>query len=314
MNRAAGQRMMRLRQRTYVYDARGLMVRIAYLAVSIGWWLVTGFGRLSRRDVVTLCYHGVTAEQRRRFARQMRLISGRVLPARLLGEIRRPRWAPPRVCVTFDDGFANLLENALPIARRFRIPATVFVVSENLGARPRWDMPEDRSGAQEPTLSGAQIAELAGMGQWAIGSHSARHHRLTDLPPDSARDELVRSKAQLEALAGTRIDDFAFPYGAYGESLVQAARAAGYARIYTLDSHLIDFGAGMRGAVVGRMKMSPDVWPLEFLLTTAGGYDWLPPVRRLLRRLRGERKKDGETERAVETAESAGPRARRRAA
>jgi hypothetical protein len=39
--------------------------------------------------------------------------------------------------------------------------------------------------------------------------------------------------------------------------------------------------------VIARQTMSPDAWGVEFRLTVAGAYRWLPFVRRILRRLRG---------------------------
>ena len=68
-----------------VYGKRGPLVRCVYLAVAISWWLLTGFGRLGRPRVVTLCYHGVTRDQRDRFRRQMALIAGRTVSAAAIG-------------------------------------------------------------------------------------------------------------------------------------------------------------------------------------------------------------------------------------
>ena len=38
--------------------------------------------------------------------------------------------------LSFDDGFANVLTNALPILERFKVPVTVFVPSDAVGALP----------------------------------------------------------------------------------------------------------------------------------------------------------------------------------
>jgi peptidoglycan/xylan/chitin deacetylase (PgdA/CDA1 family) len=254
-----------------VYDKRGPVARVVYLIVAVLYWLGTGFGRVGRRDVVTLCYHGVKPDQRRRFARQMAWIA------------RRGRG---RVRVTFDDAFANLLDNALPVMHELGIPATVFAVTGNLGSRPDWEIAADHPDASEPTMTAAQIRLAAADCSTTFGSHGATHRRLTDLSADEVYWELKESRTALEQITGTDVEDFAPPHGACDEALVDAAIAAGYRRVFTLDEPRDQRDDGARGRVNGRMKMSPDVWPIEFALTAAGAYRWLPGIRRLIRRRR----------------------------
>jgi hypothetical protein len=95
--------------------------------------------------------------------------------------------------------------------------------------------------------------------------------------------ELGESKAALEQLLGCAVEDLAFPHGAYNADVLDAAFAAGYARVYTLDPVIHRDGAS---GVVGRFSMSPDVWWIEFVLVCDGAYVWLRPWRRCLSRLR----------------------------
>ncbi len=265
-----------------VYGKRGPVVRCVYLAAAMTWWLLTGFGRLGRARVVTLCYHGVTRDQRDRFRRQMALIAGRAVSAAAIGATRARPWALPRVCVTFDDAFANLLDHALPVTRELEIPVTVFAVTESPGSTPGWTMRPGHPERLEPTMSARQIVRAAGDPWCRFGSHGATHRRLPDLAPPEAQGELNGSKAALEAILDRRVDDFAFPHGACNRRLIDDAFEAGYRRLFTLDpSAGIDHG---RGSVLGRMPVSPDVWLIEFALTAAGAYDWLPAVRRFVRR------------------------------
>jgi peptidoglycan/xylan/chitin deacetylase (PgdA/CDA1 family) len=50
-------------------------------------------------------------------------------------------WGPPRVAITFDDGYADNFTNAKPILLQNEIPATVFVTTGFVGTKqtPYWD-------------------------------------------------------------------------------------------------------------------------------------------------------------------------------
>ncbi len=134
------------------------------------------------------------------------------------------------------------------------------------------------------TLSAGQISRAQG-GLCRIGSHTLTHPDLRALSPGSVREQLVRSRNRLREIVQGPVEDLALPFGSYDVGVLAAARAAGYRRVFTLDPCLRPLQPG----VIGRFSMAPDVWAWEFRLTCAGGYAWLWPWRRLLRRLRRER-------------------------
>lgn len=102
--------------------------------------LTSGLGR-GGRGLLVLIYHRVLAAPDPlslgdvdvdRFASQMELLADgfNLLPLREALERLKSRSLPPRaVSVTFDDGYADNLEVAVPIMTRFGIRATVFVAS-----------------------------------------------------------------------------------------------------------------------------------------------------------------------------------------
>lgn len=267
-----------------MYAKRGLAVRLAYLVIALVWWVGTGFGRWRRGAVVVLCYHGVKAAERRSFRWQMSHVAGRAIGAEEIARVAVARRSLPRVCVTCDDAFANLLENALPSTRALRIPLTVFAVSGNLGQAPRWTMPPGHPESAEIVMTAEQVRVAARASGCRFGSHTVSHRPLVSLAARAARAELAESKAALERLLGVPVVDLAVPYGRYDPAIVAQARALGYARVYTLDP-CCDPRALPPG-MVGRFSMSPNAWPLEFVLTCAGAYAWLYPWRRLLNRWR----------------------------
>jgi peptidoglycan/xylan/chitin deacetylase (PgdA/CDA1 family) len=215
----------------------------------------------------------------------MSSIAGRAISRDGLGAVslRRGR-AVPRIMVTFDDAFANLLDNALPVLEEFNIPAVIFAVTGNMGENPHWQMPKNHPEAQEPLMTGEQIAAVARNPSFRIGSHTVTHVDLTRVSRQQAEDELSQSKRQLEELLGTPVEDFALPHGAHDQHVMDMIQTAGYQRIFTIDSRL-NLHSG-HGGVIGRFSMSPDVWLMEFILTCAGAYAWLYDWRRLIRSIR----------------------------
>lgn len=79
---------------------------------------------------------------RRNFAEQLAVLGSRttVLPLReVAGRLRKARGARPLVAVTFDDGYADNLHDALPALRSAGVPATVFISTGHTGrADPFW--------------------------------------------------------------------------------------------------------------------------------------------------------------------------------
>ena len=72
-----------------------------------------------------------------------------------------------------------------------------------------------------------QVRAMASAG-FEIGSHGCSHRILTRLPIDTANEELVRSKTEIERRVGGKVEHFAFPNEAGSEALVTAAATAGY--------------------------------------------------------------------------------------
>jgi peptidoglycan/xylan/chitin deacetylase (PgdA/CDA1 family)/lipid II:glycine glycyltransferase (peptidoglycan interpeptide bridge formation enzyme) len=248
------------------------------------WAILTGFGRFRRDGVVALCYHGVSAKQRERFAWQMSKIRSRVVD---LAECRASTSSCaklPYVSMTFDDAFANLMENALPILEQYQIPATIFAVADNLGCLPRWEMPDGHPESTERTMTDEQLVTVSKNPLIRIGSHTLTHPDLTRIRPDQLKTELIDSKRRLEQLLGNPIEDLALPFGSYDQEVLRMAREAGYKRIYTVDTRPAN--PMSQEPVTGRFAMSPDVWKIEFILTCAGVYAWLYPWRRFIHRVK----------------------------
>lgn len=122
------------------------------------------------------------------------------------------------VALTFDDGYRDCLEHALPVLRALRFPATFFIVAERVGETDAWPR---TPGVPEERLMGWEDLEALAAEGMAIGSHSLTHGPLT-------RREVAESKRVLEARLGVRVDHFAYPKGEYTPESVSWVREAGY--------------------------------------------------------------------------------------
>ena len=131
------------------------------------------------------------------------------------------------LAVTFDDGFSDFHEHALPILDKWRIPATLFMVSRRIGRTNDWM--HKRGFPQRDLLTRQQLLDVNDAGV-IIGSHTRTHARLSDISSDMAnlKEELESSKKELEDTLGNSIDHFAYPYGLFDMATIDAVREAGY--------------------------------------------------------------------------------------
>jgi peptidoglycan/xylan/chitin deacetylase (PgdA/CDA1 family) len=142
-----------------------------------------------------------------------------------LGEaLRTGRPLPERsVVLTFDDGYADFHEQALPLLDAHGFTATVFVTTGWLD-----DAGEDAAGRPlDRMLSWGQVRECARAGI-EIGAHSHSHAQLDQVPVRALREELRRSKDLLEARTGGEVATLAYPFGYSSRRVREEVTASGY--------------------------------------------------------------------------------------
>jgi peptidoglycan/xylan/chitin deacetylase (PgdA/CDA1 family) len=144
---------------------------------------------------------------------------------------------PKAVLISFDDGYRDNLENAVPVLRRHGYPAVIFVPIGYLdGSQP---LPHDEHlatrGVLNRTLDWAELAELEAAGV-RIESHGIGHKPLADLEVDEAAREIVLSKLRLEERLGRPVRAFAYVKGSeahYRPVHLSLLRQAGYDLAFT---------------------------------------------------------------------------------
>ncbi len=131
----------------------------------------------------------------------------------------------PAVAITFDDGYAENCDQALPLLISKQIPCTYFVTSHY--ALTGEAFPHDVAlGEPLSPNSIPQLSSLADAGI-TIGAHTRTHPDLGKMSDESAMfDEIVGGRIDLEDALGIEINHFAFPFGLHNNLNATAFRIA----------------------------------------------------------------------------------------
>ena len=140
---------------------------------------------------------------------------------------------PGMAALTFDDGYADLYEHALPVLTRHRMPATVLLVAATLSDDKQVDWVDDPPAHPLRTLTADQVLEMRDAGI-AFGSHSRAHLDLTELSYEECVADLRSSRETLEDVLGRPVPLLAYPRGRHDAGVRRAAAAAGYEFAFSL--------------------------------------------------------------------------------
>jgi peptidoglycan/xylan/chitin deacetylase (PgdA/CDA1 family) len=252
----------------------------------------TGAPRLlPARGPLLVMYHGLGGEDGvapDAFERQLDLLRARrrVVPLQeAVAALGRPE-AAELAAITFDDGYRDFAELAVPRLTARGLHATVFVPAAVLGKHNAWD--EGRAARRE-ILSAAALRALdpASVG---IGAHGATHVRLAGLAarhPAALDRETAGARKTLEDALGREVRHFAYPYGQlddFDPASERAVAAAGFAA--ACSTH---FGRGSRPDERYRLRRV-GIEPSDLLEVVArkldGAYDFCAVKERLGARVR----------------------------
>jgi peptidoglycan/xylan/chitin deacetylase (PgdA/CDA1 family) len=154
------------------------------------------------------------------FERQMEFLKEHkynVISLDAAGElIKSGKKVPSRTLVlTFDDGYEDNYIYAYPILKKYNIPATVFIIVNEVGKPGR--------------LSWDQLKEMQDSGLITFGSHSLSHPFLECVEDDQKLiDETAGSRKILQEKLGKQVNTFSYPCGRLNARVRGYAVNAGY--------------------------------------------------------------------------------------
>lgn len=132
--------------------------------------------------------------------------------------------------ITFDDGYRNVFANALPVLNHLGFTSTNYFVVHQLNGSNVWD--NEKGVPPSALMSIDEVHKWAAAGQ-EVGSHSLDHVHLTEVSPEVASQQIVQSKAELEALLDDEVGAFCYPYGSESPHIREMTRIAGYVNATT---------------------------------------------------------------------------------
>lgn len=203
-----------------------------------------------------LCYHSIAAEGPRYltisadlFERQLASLQRSNIRSgdlRSLADAASGRLQHPTAFLTFDDGFRDNFETALPILREHEFGAFVFVLPPlvDSGAALGWtEVAADlrRYPATMRSVTWAMLEEMK-EGGFEVGSHTLTHPHLPLLNDDVLREELWQSRVRIKQRLGS-CDTLAYPFGEWSQRVAAAAADCGYSYAFSLPTR-----NGQRGA------------------------------------------------------------------
>ncbi|MGH9101640.1 MAG: polysaccharide deacetylase family protein [Acidimicrobiales bacterium] len=132
---------------------------------------------------------------------------------------------PPRpVVLSFDDGFRDWSEVAVPAMAERAMTASLYLTTGALEGSPSpcaTRLPPARM------LSWGELRDIRAAG-FELGAHSHTHPELDVIRPGAAMEELTRPKALLEDALSAPVTSYAYPHGFATPAVTEMARRAGY--------------------------------------------------------------------------------------
>ena len=184
------------------------------------------------------------------------------------------------VGLSFDDGFLDVAEQALPLLSERGFRATVFVAPAVVDGWARFGWYR----SQPPVLGWDEIVDLDREGTLRFEAHTLTHPNLLSLREAAAWEEIAGSKLSLEEHLGREVLAFSYPSGLFGARERGLVAAAGFHVAVSCEP-----GSNSRGTdrlALRRRQIDRRDGLLDFRAKLGGGHDTPLPLRGAYRRHR----------------------------
>ena len=185
------------------------------------------------RQIISITPKGLS-----RFIRTIRLLGFNIISLREALSTSSPTANSDRcVVLTFDDGYVNNLEEALPVLEQERCPATVFVLPGRFSGTNVWDQGDLPEPERDQLMSIEQMQTLTDSPYITLGSHGMLHRHFPALNDEELRFELHESHRILsDMFPNAYLPVMAYPWGDYDKRVVDMMAETPYAYGMTVET------------------------------------------------------------------------------
>ncbi len=119
------------------------------------------------------------------------------------------------ISITFDDGRDDNYYIAFPILKKLQIPATIFLISDNIDSTYKY-------------LNSSQIKEMSDTNLIDFQVHGKSHKPFTDLSNKQLVNEINICKKKIEIITGKKVSYLSLPHGKYNKKIIDTINQQGY--------------------------------------------------------------------------------------
>ncbi len=182
------------------------------------------------RAIPILMYHSISDEKNndavispQRFKEQMEYLFRHNYHPITFDELyayltNEPNLPDKPVVITFDDGYRDTYQIALPILKQYAFKSVLFIPTGEVGKRLSWQ----------------ELREMKAAGM-EIGSHGVTHQSLAELTYDQQLQEINESKRLLDKNLNQTTRYFCYPNGSYNQDTLRLLQEAGFVLAVTIE-------------------------------------------------------------------------------